>query len=327
MADNTAQLLAELKKQVTQQELIDLIRPVEQQHPKWPNVIVSYMNFLQWVRMEHPELKSAGKVAKLSKSDDLTLGGWKYLINSYGWHRKGFLDQVAAQLDEIWKRRTGKALQAEIGVHAGRRVTIFPYELLKLADAPYNSNTMSDPNRNCPACGYRKRMPVLDNHGEPRQNVGLGTGEGNGAWIGYSPWFWGKDGTSGQHEVGLDKDEVLFHELVHASRLMRGVFNMAKAFPYYQNEEEYIAVVVSNIYLSEKGSSVVRGGHVIGSPVLTPKDQKEFLDNPQNTNPPPRRLLGTFSVFQQDFFDALTRIGPAWPPFNPVREIRAEAYR
>src|SRR5262245_25515562 len=103
MADNTRQVFEELKKQVTPQEPVDLLRPVEHPHPNWPNVIVSYMNFIRWLRMYHPELNSADKVAKLPKGEDLTLGGWKYLINSYGWHRKGYVGQVTDQLDRICK--------------------------------------------------------------------------------------------------------------------------------------------------------------------------------------------------------------------------------
>ena len=48
-------------------------------------------------------------------------------------------------------------------------------------------------------------------------------------------------------------DEVLYHELVRASRMIAGVMNFAPADHWYQDSEEYLAVILTNIYVSDKG--------------------------------------------------------------------------
>jgi len=64
-------------------------------------------------------------------------------------------------------------------------------------------------------------------------------------------------------------DEVLFHELVHAFRIITGArgSGMAMAAPmasYYDNTEEFLAIVLANIYVSDvtnKHGSGLRASH------------------------------------------------------------------
>jgi hypothetical protein len=46
-------------------------------------------------------------------------------------------------------------------------------------------------------------------------------------------------------------DEVLYHELVHASRMIAGVMNFTTVDHWYKNAEKYLAVILSNIYVSD----------------------------------------------------------------------------
>jgi hypothetical protein len=57
--------------------------------------------------------------------------------------------------------------------------------------------------------------------------------------------------------AGFQPDEIVFHELVHAARYLGGDFKQTPIpkMPDYDNEEEYFAVLVTNIYSSEKGRS------------------------------------------------------------------------
>jgi hypothetical protein len=64
--------------------------------------------------------------------------------------------------------------------------------------------------------------------------------------------------------IGIAEDEVLLHELLHAYRKVRGTFNrMPLNTPgmSYENLEEYFAIVVSNIYMSENGKLNFRKDH------------------------------------------------------------------
>jgi len=51
--------------------------------------------------------------------------------------------------------------------------------------------------------------------------------------------------------AGAQPDAVLLHEMVHALRMMRGIFNGAPIGFLYLNEEEYFAILIANIYASE----------------------------------------------------------------------------
>jgi hypothetical protein len=60
-----------------------------------------------------------------------------------------------------------------------------------------------------------------------------------------------------QHYTAMQPDEILFHELVHAARYLGGDYKKTPIpeMPDYDNEEEYFAVLVTNIYMSERGRS------------------------------------------------------------------------
>ena len=96
-------------------------------------------------------------------------------------------------------------------------------------------------------------------------------------------------GTAGIHGPALETDEVLFHELVHAARTINGVPGVGlEVNKGYTNEEEYTAIVLSNVYLSEKGKRNFRAGH--GNRAVLP-DPAGFLNNAQNVNLSPRDLI------------------------------------
>ena len=84
-------------------------------------------------------------------------------------------------------------------------------------------------------------------------------------------------------------------------------------------EEEFIAVVVTNIFMSEKKQPTLRGSH--GSAVL--HHPEKFLDN-THLRPSPRHLLERFWLLQPDFWTALAQINKDLTPFNPVRQLDAE---
>lgn len=90
----------------------------------------------------------------------------------------------------------------------------------------------------------------------------------------------------------------------------------------YKDEEEYLAVVLTNIYLSEKGQWVFRGDHDDG--ILVGPPASGFLNNPQHVNMPPRRLIEDFRNSQPQFYDRLAHLPPNRPKYNWVREYNQE---
>jgi hypothetical protein len=60
----------------------------------------------------------------------------------------------------------------------------------------------------------------------------------------------------------LGPDDILVHELVHSLREMRGQLNcIPTRTTGYDNQEEYFAILLQNIYASEKGLTILRRNH------------------------------------------------------------------
>jgi hypothetical protein len=122
--------------------------------------------------------------------------------------------------------------------------------------------------------------------GAPFGKSGVGTGGGTYVSITFTPHMWGpasfdsttitSTGTAGPQGLASNPDEVLYHEMVHASRQMRGVETVGRVDKPYTNEEEYIAVVLSNIYLAEKGQKLFRAGHRSGQALQRPRGGTPF---------------------------------------------------
>lgn len=117
--------------------------------------------------------------------------------------------------------------------------------------------------------------------------------------------------------AGNKADEVLLHELTHALRYAAGVSVcrlMTGKYKSYSNEEEFYAIVISNIYLSEKGSTELRADHGFDMGVLDAEEQKNFAKRHKD-------LLATLKSKQEKLYEALTKIEPKGG-FNPIRELK-----
>jgi len=151
--------------------------------------------------------------------------------------------------------------------------------------------------------------------GLPVYKTVLGTGKGIDSRVGFTPSTWGRSGSCKCFGPGAEPDAILFHEMFHASRTMRGVAYMKKVNQHYPNEEEFLAVVITNIYQSEKGQAL-RGSYLFPFEGLA--DPKKFMDNVQKTNPSPRLLMEGFRNRQRAFYDALKDLRTL--RFNPARD-------
>ncbi|HJQ61192.1 MAG TPA: hypothetical protein VJ890_30080, partial [Vineibacter sp.] len=117
---------------------------------------------------------------------------------------------------------------------------------------------------------------------------------------------------------GFEADEVLLHELVHAARALSGDFDAAAmkgAMAPYDTEEEFVAIMVANIYISEKGKPAVflRRSHSTEATGLAEKDTDPeiFLYKDDNY-----RLVKKFC----DQHPRVSRMVADVPAkFNPVR--------
>ena len=153
-------------------------------------------------------------------------------------------------------------------------------------------------------------------------NLVLGTGGGSNSVVWYTPGMY-SDKRRASGRPGRNPDEVLFHELVHASREMRGVMNQMPVNKGYDDMEEYLAEVLSNIDLSDKGQTVFSGNHG-GSVILQGADADNFLHNSQNVDVRPTTLIQNLKDYQLSFYQALVKL-PDWrPKYNWVRQYDRE---
>jgi hypothetical protein len=119
-----------------------------------------------------------------------------------------------------------------------------------------------------------------------------GTGKGISPTVRYSPEIWGA-GTSCSNGPGSTAHAVLFHELVHSYRSMKGSVRgtpTKNGLKDYGNCEEFLAVMVSNIFIADPttparavGSRTLRRDHIGFVPLPSELSTTfGFLSNPEN---------------------------------------------
>jgi hypothetical protein len=148
---------------------------------------------------------------------------------------------------------------------------------------------------------------------------GKGTGEGSNVTIKYTPSIYGQAWCHPEGTYGSKADEVLFHEMIHALRVMQGKYNQIPTgdkFYGYKDEEEYLAIIATNVYMSAKGvdNNGLRGGHD-GHYALAPplNTSAGFLADPTN-----RKLMNIYRLVWTDAFRALAGVKARFNPFSEL---------
>jgi Effector protein len=234
---------------------------------------------------------------------------FRALVDRYQLEVRQHIEAVKPRLDQIQQRLTGLALLAETGA-TDWTVLIQPYRRRGV-------NASSGQRTSHAEAGATARHAPLDRMANPfdeNYDDRVGTGRGANAIVNFTPGMWTG---SALRKPGNGPDEVLFHELVHASRQMRGVQDASYVDHDYDDSEEYLAVVLSNIYLSEKGQLVLVGDH--GTKPLQGVERDNFINNSQHNLLAPRQLLQDFKDSQRDFYNALANL-PTSIRWNPVRQ-------
>ena len=109
-----------------------------------------------------------------------------------------------------------------------------------------------------------------------------------------------------------EADGVLLHELVHAMRMISGVFRYSLMGGGYGNNEEFYANTIEMIYRSERGLDAYDyAGH--------PIDQASVLRLPKA-----RELITDLCRRQMSLCIALAQVKA---DFNPIRPIAEKLFR
>ena len=121
---------------------------------------------------------------------------------------------------------------------------------------------------------------------------------------------------------GLFWDEVLFHELVHVFRQVSGKWNkqpLTFGLNRYDDTEEFIAVLVANIYISDKTNKIktgLRADHKTLNPLSAD------LEGPFGFYRSGRQTFSLIEAFCNDNHGISVRIANdlADAPFNPIAD-------
>jgi hypothetical protein len=148
-----------------------------------------------------------------------------------------------------------------------------------------------------------------------------GTGEGSSVEIAFDPDSYTE--TCVKRGAASQPDDVLFHEMVHALRMMQGKYNQvpagkaSTAISFYDDEEEFLAIVATNVYLSQKDAAApLRGNHHDHDKLWPPLNTSAgFLTDKDNYN-----VLQIYRLIWLPTFTHLAML--VTPNFNPFREVR-----
>jgi Effector protein len=254
------------------------------------NIVIDYDPMPEWMWQsneilfdEVPQLRGVATLFDLDGH-----GRFIKLADRFKLERDRYIDKTEKCLKDILRLPTGIALLREISGRPDNVVRIMP-------DWDHDARAGTD------------KTVITDDIN---------------AKIKFTPGAYKDDERTGK--PGYKDDEVLYHELVHASRRIIGEDRKWKRSvnQNYHNSEEYLAIVVTNIYLSDKKQTVFVGDHLgaKNSRSLTGWQRDHFLENSQNVDLSPMQLLTEFRESQPSFYYALAKLPPHKPKFNPVRE-------
>jgi hypothetical protein len=287
-------------------EMAMLLHPQHKPLKDYPNIRIGYFGLASWLD-DQPEPQQRPLRAALPK----------YVLAQSA-YRKHTLEQFAT----LTKHDVSKAVLAEVKAANAWKLTLMPYRPKNDNDVNADSDAQRD--RGSTWLGF----PVRDTDGTIIPGIGRGTGEGSSVTIDYSPEMWGTTGTAHFSGPASDPDDVLCHELVHAGRQMSGKEHTKAVDGHYNNEEEFVSIVVTNIYLSEKKQQKLRGSHRSiktwdGDRIVARRHDvlphpERFLENPQGISPSPMELMEKIRNRQPKLWHALVKLKK--PAFNPPRD-------
>jgi Effector protein len=220
---------------------------------------------------------------------------------------------VLRDLRRIHHSHTGHAIFHEFVNRTHHLMKIVPYEETPLnAYAKALDLRRATPKGEVERDGYGK--PILDAAGKPI----TGLGGGSDAEVHFTPSIW-VDYCNKQkkgHKSGAQPDEILFHEMTHATREMRGLLNTLPLGFLYDTEEEFFAILLANIYASETGRPIdIRSDHH-GFLHLTTDTDATFLPKKDMTDYR-YRLVAKLVHQEPRMAHELGRLKHI--PFNPIR--------
>jgi hypothetical protein len=264
-----------------------------------------------------------------------------WIVTEEEWKADGtYQDPSSIHFYQRWRASVEKALSMIEGTQAG----IALFSRIRLGPAitirPHPIRVFGDPNAACKAHGgpvrevlsaerVRARMRKDGFNSDQTVNLKPIT---IGAVVAIEPENLEKGNNcyknirklSAGHDFGSAPDEVLYHELVHAQRGAARIHDpsgLGSALSRYTNMEEFLAVVLANVYISNKGSGGLRAGHN-GHELL----EKNLAGSVSfyTSSPEVLHIITRFSKDDPSFYRFISDVITGFNPFWAHRHKRAE---
>ena len=256
-------------------------------------------------------------------------GAGRWLTDHFGLIGEGLALAAAHEsavlelLETIKGTQSGRDLLGQIENRCKRfdkSLTIVPWSL----DDRRKDAVNSSPRPVNPPAASPKGKPMLRGGAdieitpEDERFIVIGTGKGGGSSVRLH--FSADLPYSDDGSIGSEPDEVLFHEMVHALRMLQGELQAVPTGTQddqYHNVEEFFAVLVTNIYMSEKDPHAQLRPGVSGFKNALPDREATssgfLLNNLEN-------LFWIQHLYPHEtrYFHALKH--NVKPNFNPIRE-------
>lgn len=237
----------------------------------------------------------------------------------------GYETEVMILLSKLRWSWTGWALMADIYRNKARTMLIIPWDQMPHWDA--QTKQWKDGFN---ATAGATVLPKLTNGPVDSDKLKPAPmNEKNNTLVRYNPAMWTADQVAAMRFVarpadfkmapGVVKDEILLHEMVHGLRQMEGTtdFHKPADAPHYDTVEEFMAIVVSNVYRSEMKRPGLRQDHWGFSPLAADlEDPKKFLDARAKNGESNLSRMKQFQKDNSDFFNDLKKVPSAFNPFK-----------
>jgi Effector protein len=269
------------------------------------NIMIAYPGYFEWLEFFDPGPANAPIATKVA---------------AFRRAAADSADRITKVLNAIFfSSLSGAALFREIGRKDENTLTVRP---------TYDKNDDSDPGKQN---GTEGDVTTSTHSGEDLDDRGNGTGVDTTVLVGelmLSPKGIVSQLTSSLL-AGQPVDEILFHELVHAASRLTGTRSArdtkmagTKKDDRFKidDEAEFLAVHIANIFRQEKGRKALRFNHRLGQEFAGPG----VLDAYPGMVPTPRRIVFRFRHLQHHFFDSLARVPAFKAKSNVMREFRDE---
>jgi hypothetical protein len=238
-----------------------------------------------------------------------------------------YKNKTAAVIAQIEKNEAGRTILAAIR-NSDKDLTIAPYDWragscnsVTHADNPIGSAPLRI-SAVSPTPWYKGNEDNLLTPNDERYDLQppgyKGSGDGSDATIYFSSDIYNPQSNCETGVIATAADEILFHEMIHALREMQAVRNAVPtedSVRKYDNEEEFLAIVATNVYISASGGIKLRADHDGHFELKPPLNTSAgFLTDPGNL-----KLMKLHRLMWAPTFLALAHVITA--KFNPFREL------